>query len=128
QPHGVLLAFDAVGLRVRSANAEVLGPLPALGEPLGGEHLTPEIRAEIAALLTDPGRLHEVISAELAGRTYDVITHRPGGLLVVELEARAVGAPALESFAWAAQRAVVRVQGTLDRDAVLRAVALEVRA
>ena len=128
QPHGVLLAFDAAGLRVRSANAAQLGPLPALGEPLGAEHLTAELRAEIIALLEDGERVSEVIATEVGGRVYDVVTHRADGLLVVELEARPLDAPPLERFAMIAQRAVLRIQNNVDRGAVLRAVATEIRA
>lgn len=128
QPHGVLLAFDTTGLRIQSANAASLGPLPALGAPLADGHLNGELRAEIAGLVADPLRAPDLIETELDGHTYDVVIHRADGLVIVELEAVPADAAARRNFAVVTQRALRRIQSATELPTVLEAVAAEVRA
>ncbi|MCB9731996.1 MAG: GAF domain-containing protein [Deltaproteobacteria bacterium] len=128
QPHGVLLAFDAAGrLAMRSANApEELGEALALGEALPPGPVATAL-GPLIALAADADARLGATALSLGGRAWDVVPHRSGGLLVVELEARWVNDPALEEFALRAQAAIARVGSETVVERLLEVAVEELR-
>lgn len=133
QPHGALLCFDAQGrLIARSANAgRWLGAVPALGETIRDDHLSPLSRQTIRAALADRGSQDESVECKGAeGERFDLILHWSGDVLVVEFEQISLKAPAPTQFALFAQRAIQRLQGTSYEDVpqLLQAAAEAIRS
>lgn len=110
QPFGALIVLDLEGRLVRlSRNApELLGTLPAIGEPLDAGFLQ-AINTWFAPRAADGGGL-DPIEREFAGRTFDIVGHRSGDWLILEFEPRSADAPLLTTFALKAQRALERIQ------------------
>lgn len=136
QAHGALLAFSPDGvLRWASGNAAgLLGvAVPALGERLDGTHLDGQevVRVAIAAEfeapdgVAEPPRQHEVT---LAGRKFDLLVHRSGGLAVAEFEPRRAGAEEPGAFAMRAHRALDRLRRGRSVQELLELAVREVRA
>jgi chemotaxis family two-component system sensor kinase Cph1 len=120
QPFGALLALDARGNLVRrSANASAL-----LEQALElGKALEPPYRSLfapwLAALAAGDERELDPLELGLGDRTFDVVPHRSGDLLVLEFELRDSAAPALSTFALKAQRGLDRVQRQRNLGALL---------
>lgn len=136
QAHGALLAFSGDGtLRWMSTNApDLLGvPLPVLGGRLDASHFDghEDVRIAIAAEFGAPGdgaeppRQHEVT---LAGRKFDLLVHRSGGLAVAEFEPRRAGAEEPGAFAMRAHRALDRLRRGRSVQELLELAVREMRA
>ncbi|WP_158956225.1 GAF domain-containing protein [Paraburkholderia acidisoli] len=133
QPHGALLCFDRQGrLIARSANAaHWLGAVPAIGETIRDEHLSPLSRQTIRAALADRASQDESVECKGAdGERFDLILHWSGETLIVEFEQISLKAPAATQFALFAQRAIQRLQATSYDDVpqLLQAAAEAIRA
>ncbi|HYP83568.1 ATP-binding protein [Variovorax sp.] len=133
QPHGALLAFDAGGrLLYASATAHaVLGTtLPALGETLAAHHLgaVPEVHAALADARREavPGQPTH-LEVRWSGRSFDLIVHAIGDLVVAEFEADVQDAAARGEFALAAHRAMGRLKRQADIEGLLRVAVSAVR-
>lgn len=128
QPFGALLALDAGGrLLRRSANAEaLLGPLPATGAALAPAHAEPF--APLLRAFASASAELEPIELTLGARTFDVIAHRSGAALVLELEPRDADTPALSALALRAQRALDRVHRQSSLEALLGVATEELAA
>ncbi|MES2186433.1 MAG: ATP-binding protein [Pseudomonadota bacterium] len=134
QPHGVLVAFDAEHrLRYRSANASaVIGDLPGFGERLGPRDFnrSPEIHAAFAKAFHPDAReqvLPFVTEVTLGVRTFDLILHQAGELVVAEFESRAVLSDDLTSFALKAHRAMARLKRQRSLEALLAMAVEDIR-
>lgn len=147
QPHGVLLVVDPTSLVVvaASANADQLvdpsptgGPAGLLGASLERVLGTDVTQAVLAMRAT--GNPHDNLPARLvlpggaagsrqgAGRTYDVISHRRGPWLLVELEAGDDGGEvAAADFFWRQRDALKRLNQLDDVDDICGLAASEVR-
>ncbi|KQP36169.1 GAF domain-containing protein [Pseudorhodoferax sp. Leaf274] len=136
QSHGVLLAFGADGhLSHRSANAaQMLGAAaPALGQPLAQTCFAADAAMHglvQECLAAEPAESQPVaIEVELAGRPFELIGHRLGGLLLLELELLAdEAALLLADDAFKGHRALVRLKRQRTVDDLLAVAAEEVRA
>jgi light-regulated signal transduction histidine kinase (bacteriophytochrome) len=111
QPFGALLALDAAGrLTRRSENAEaLLGPLPALGEPLSPARFA-GLEPLLAAFTHDANAELEPWELSVGEHCFDVVPHKSGAFLVLEFELRDPEAPPLSVFALKAQRGLERIQ------------------
>lgn len=135
QSHGVLLAFDAAQrLSHRSVNADALlgAAAPTLGQALDQSFLVADadmrelVRECLAA---DGGDVQPVATeVQVAGRRFEMIGHRLGGTVLVELELLALDAHGLADDAFKGHRALSRIQRQRGVDELLAAAALEVRA
>ncbi len=122
QPHGVLLAFTAAGLlATRSANAALLGALPAIGEALAEGHLTPTALAILRAAIAAPGTIEDAEIVLPDGHIADITLHAHEGLLFAEFEARAPGAPPASQHAQLVHKALTRIQTQEDVQSLLEA-------
>lgn len=135
QSHGALLAFADDGtLRWVSANAgDILGvALPALGEKAGDTHFGGDLEVRMAIAADVEGgldlgaapRQHEVV---LAGRTFDLLVHRSGALVVAEFEPRRPGEEP-GAFAIRAHRGLDRLRRGRSLPELLETAVQEVRA
>lgn len=97
QPHGFLLALDLPGLSVSRASANVAGWLDGpvagvLGRPVEsvlGEAVAGRLREALAdgSIERSPVTLSAArVAAGAGGRAFEVIAHRSGGSVIVELE------------------------------------------
>ncbi|PZP91785.1 MAG: histidine kinase [Variovorax paradoxus] len=135
QSHGVLLAFGADGrLSHRSANADDLlgAAAPVLGQPLG--------ETCFAADAAMHGLVQDCLSAEadesqpvaiqvtLADRHFELIGHRRGRQLLLELELLGEEAALLADDAFKGHKALVRLKRQRSVDDLLAVAAQEVRA
>jgi two-component system, chemotaxis family, sensor kinase Cph1 len=120
QPFGALLALDAAGRLVRrSQNAEaLLGPLPALGEPLPLPRFV-ALAPLLAAFAHDANAELEPCELLVEERCFDVVAHKSGAWLVLEFEPRDPTAPPLSVFALKAQRGLERIQRQRTLEALL---------
>ena len=134
QAHGLLVAFDAA-LRVshRSANVDmVLGALaPALGQPLQDTcfHADPALRELVQECLAadDDGVQPVACEVRLVDRAWELIGHRVGAHMVLELEPLDVAAPQLADDAFKGHRALNRLKHQRSVDELLDAAVQEVR-
>lgn len=129
QPFGAVLVLDSSGRLLRkSANAsELLGPLPALGSPLGAVFralLGPWLAAWAENTDADP----DPLELTLGERTFDVVAFASGQELVLEFEPRPSDAPPDAMFALKAQRALERVQRQRQLGSLLEVATEEVFA
>ncbi|WP_294537523.1 GAF domain-containing protein [uncultured Rhodoblastus sp.] len=94
QPHGALVAFDPLTLRVVHAGGDTLrvfgiAPVDLLGQSMEAQ-LPPDRWACLRSLLVDgalPGPMHAfVVPAKRDARDMDAIVHFSGGLVVLEFE------------------------------------------
>lgn len=88
QPHGALLAVDATTFTIRQVSAntgEILGvdPTELLGRSVEGTFGEAWLRD---ALRSDEDRLENPFRADVRGRSFDVIVHRSGSMLIMEFE------------------------------------------
>ncbi len=129
QPHGALLAFDQERrLIARSLNAPgLLGIVPDAGARPSDVQLTPALDHAIGDGLAEPDNDGEPRELLLAGRTFDVISHRAGERSILEFEPRPPDAPRLELFAIEAQRALGRLHRARSVADLLRDGTEEVR-
>jgi light-regulated signal transduction histidine kinase (bacteriophytochrome) len=127
QPFGALLVLDGEERLVRrSANAAgVLGTLPELGRPLAAP-FAGAFRHWFEQRAHGPEAL-EPLELEAADCTLDVVAHRSGSGLLLELEPRAADAPSLAAFAVKAQRALERIQRQPTLAALLDTATEELR-
>jgi light-regulated signal transduction histidine kinase (bacteriophytochrome) len=128
QPHGALLAFTLDG-RLASASAGAaafVGRLPEVGTRFGDAHLTPYLRATLAACLREHDRddAFEVTLAD--GRLADLVVHFHDALMIVEVEPRHDHAHSPAKFAVLAQRSLERIQAQRDLGALLEAAVAEI--
>lgn len=128
QPHGALLAFGPDGaLATRSANAgDILGPLPDVGAHIDDSHLSADIRARLRTAQTDADGTDGFEVKLPDGRIADLTLHHHEGLLFAEFEPRDGNQAPPADFAVLAQRALTRVQGQTDLQALLEAGVEEV--
>lgn len=134
QSHGVLLAFDAAQrLSHRSINADALlgTAAPALGQALAQSFLATDadMRELVRECLAADGGDVQPVATEVlvAGRRFEMIGHRLGDTVLVELELLAPGAPGLADDAFKGHRALSRIQRERSVDELLAAAAQEVR-
>nr|WP_238314372.1 histidine kinase dimerization/phosphoacceptor domain -containing protein [Methylobacterium crusticola] len=136
QPHAVLLAADAASLAVVACSANVRDALDRdpLGRPLDavlGGALAGEIRDALADGPADPGRMlrRRVVLPAAGGMPFEVVAHRNGGRILVELEL-APSDP--DDFRTASPRdveiAVARLRGADTLEAAAAVAARETRA
>lgn len=133
QPHGAMLCLDRQGrLIAHSADASRwLGPLPALGQPVTDQYLTPLSRQALRAALADPQAPVESIECNGAGgNRFDLVMHWSGNTLFAEFEQLALDTPPASQFALYAQRAIQRLQARdyTDTPELLQAVAEAIRS
>jgi two-component system, chemotaxis family, sensor kinase Cph1 len=133
QPHGALLALAGPGDRVAVASlntGELLG-VPAdalLGRPLA------EVWPALGTALADADAEddpHRRVTLEQGGPPFDLVTHRTGGLRVVELEPLAGAVePALPADLWSrtVPAAVQRLHDARTLPELAAAIARAVRA
>ncbi len=133
QPHGVLVVFDTQRrLRYCSQNAAaVIGDVPAFGQKLGPRDFnrSPEIH-EAFAKAFDPEAdevMPFVTEVSLGVRTFDLILHQAGDLVVAEFESRAQLADDLTSFALKAHRAMARLKRQRAIDPLLSMAVEDIR-
>ncbi|GAB7189490.1 hypothetical protein NUM3379_01960 [Kineococcus sp. NUM-3379] len=133
QPHGVLLAVDpATGLVVTASQscAPLLGVDAAA---LSGQHLRRALGPAAGAVLARPDGAEPVrvrldgAAGRLAGQEADVLAHRSGTRLVVEVEPVA-GSTGGEGVSYrSARAAIARLTATSGVDGLCRRLAAEVR-
>ncbi|WP_326533229.1 GAF domain-containing protein [Pseudorhodoferax sp.] len=136
QSHGVLLAFAADGrLHHRSRNAEALlgAAAPRLGQALADTCFATDAALHglvQECLATEPGEAQPVaIEVALAGRRFELIGHRLGAQLLLELEL--LGAEAallLADDAFKGHKALVRLKRQRTVEDLLAVAVQEVRA
>jgi chemotaxis family two-component system sensor kinase Cph1 len=132
QPHGALLAVAEDDLTILQGSANVVDLLGRPVEEVLGNGLADVLDAasleRIREACASPSLGHvNPVSVVAAGRTFDAVLHRTGGLLVVELEPRIGGErEELRGFA-EAREALARLQGARTREDLWRAAAEEVR-
>ncbi|WP_295538840.1 ATP-binding protein [uncultured Pseudacidovorax sp.] len=133
QSHGLLLAFDA-GRRLvyGSANAaQILGSgLPALGEPAddGWAAALPALGEALSAGLRNPDPQLSIQQEVRCGdRPADLLVHRSGDTVVLELELRDRDEPQVSEYALRAHRAIDRLKRQPDVDSLLQTAATAVR-
>ena len=127
QPFGALLVLDGEQRLVRrSANvASVMGTLPEFGRPLA-----PRYARAFGHWFEQRPHAHEALEPVELGapeHTLDVMAHRSGSGLLIELEPRAVDAPSPAVFAIKAQRALDRIQRQTSLTALLETATEELR-
>ena len=134
QPHGVLVAFDADRrLRYCSANAAaVIGDMPGFGEKLGPRDFnrSPEIHQALAQAFHPDTRdtvMPFVTEVTLGVRTFDLILHQAGPLVVAEFESRAQLDDDLTSCALKAHRAMARLKRQRAIDQLLAMAVEDIR-
>ena len=135
QSHGVLLVFGADGcLSHRSANAvDMLGAAaPALGQPLAQTCFVADaamhgLVQECLAAEADESQ-PVAIEVALAGRHFELIGHRQGPQLLLELERLGEEAALLADDAFKGHRALVRLKRQRSMDDLLAVAVQEVRA
>ncbi|GHC71955.1 bacteriophytochrome [Pseudorhodoferax aquiterrae] len=135
QSHGVLLAFGADGrLSHRSTNAaDMLGAAaPALGQPLGQTCFAadPAMQGLVQECLAGEadGSQPVAIEVALAGAAFELIGHRQGVLLLLELERLGDEAALLADDAFKGHKALVRLKRQRTVDDLLAVAVQEVRA
>lgn len=135
QSHGVLLAFGADGrLSHRSANAAAMlgAAAPALGQPLDQSCFAADAAMQglvQECLGAEAGEVQPVaIEVALAGRHFELIGHRQGQQLLLELELLGDEAALLADDAFKGHKALVRLKRQRTVDDLLSVAAQEVRA
>ncbi|MGC3987028.1 MAG: GAF domain-containing protein [Pseudorhodoferax sp.] len=135
QSHGVLLVFGADGrLSHRSANAAgMLGAAaPVLGQPLGETCFAAD--AAMHGLVQEclageaDGSQPVAIEVALGGRHFELIGHRQGRQLLLELERLGDEAALLADDAFKGHKALLRLKRQRSVDDLLAVAAQEVRA
>ncbi len=134
QSHGVLVAFDAA-LRVShvSANAAaLLGALaPALGQHLDETcfHADPAMREMVRECLSAGGDEVQPMACEVrqAGRAWELVAHRNGETLLLELEPADAPGASFTDDAFKGHRALNRMKRLRSVDELLAAAVEEVR-
>ena len=113
QPHGALIALDLQGrITHASANvAEMLGFTPVFGRALGAADLDgqDDVLDLIRQVLEEAAHdqvLPLSLEARLNGRSFDVVVHASGGLVLCEFELRDGDADEVASFAQKAYRSL----------------------
>jgi len=135
QSHGVLVAFSADGrVSHRSANAlQLLGALaPALGQPLADTCFAalPEVLDAVQECLdADGGDVNPIaLEIELGGAMYELVGHRLGDRVIVELEQLLGDAEPGADHAFKGHRALNRLKRQRSIDELLAVAVEEVRA
>lgn len=135
QSHGVLVAFDdARAVTHRSANIEdLLGTdAPRLGQPLADTLFAadPAMRAAVEQCFNADGTQVQQVALEtvLGGRTFELVGHRLGERVVVELELCPQRGQSFADHAFQGHRALNRLRGQRGISELLGAAVQEVRA
>ncbi len=135
QSHGVLFAFGADGrLSHRSANAGAMlgAAAPMLGQPLAKTCFAadPTMHSLVQECLATEADESQPVAVEvaLAGRHFELIGHRQGDQLVLELERLGDEAALLADDAFKGHKALVRLKRQRSVDDLLDVAAQEVRA
>ena len=135
QSHGVLLVFGADGrLSHRSANAGAMlgAAAPVLGQPLGETRFATD--AAMQGLVQEclageaDGSQPVAIEVVLDGTTFELIGHRQGAQLLLELERLGDEAALLADDAFKGHKALVRLKRQRSVDDLLAVAVQEVRA
>lgn len=113
QPHGALIALDPQG-RITHASAnvsELLGFAPVFGQALEAADLDgqEDVHDLIRQVLEEAAQEQVVplsLEAQLNGRTFDVVVHASGALVICEFELRDGDADEVASFAQKAYRSL----------------------
>jgi chemotaxis family two-component system sensor kinase Cph1 len=92
QPHGVFIAVDAQTMVITHASdntGSVVGadPVALLGRPLSDLFDAAALEG-VTAVLSDAGDTTNPSTAEIDGRSFDVISHYSGAAIFIELEPR----------------------------------------
>lgn len=135
QSHGVLVAFnDARTVTHRSANIDsLLGTAaPQLGQPLADTVFAadPAMRAALEQCFgADPAQVQQVaLETVIANQTFELVGHRLGGRVMVELELCPQRGQTFADHAFQGHRALSRLRGQRTIDELMDAAAHEVRA
>lgn len=135
QSHGVLVAFDdARTVTHRSTNAhELLGAdAPRLGQPLADTLFAtdPAMQAAVAQCFEADGTQVQQVALETVvnGRTFELVGHRLGTRVVVELELCPERGQSFADHAFQGHRALNRLRGQRGIGELLDAAVQEVRA
>jgi two-component system, chemotaxis family, sensor kinase Cph1 len=129
QPHGALLTLRASDLKILQVSDNVRDFVSLEVDALLGRTVDETLGAELGALLrhslaTRDEHAHATTRIELGGHSLDALLHTVGGLVVLELETTAEGAPAFG--AWM-RRALMRLQRCRNLADLANAVAGTVR-